>query len=573
MQRIFGDFKSPAENVTVVTGISGFCNSRFRPFEPPSTEYTSYSYSSNDLPTAAAEAHLTQCTRCQSKKIRCNRVQPRCDKCEAIDAECTYVPRKTRAKRQNGAFERDILRNILRRLERLEDHCQLDRGAGDRGDASRSISISSVSSDVHESGPASVEQLHCSQPQTPQTQTVVHSMLNGIKDDRARSLLSGNVFCHLRNVESRLFENETCVKAMEVAMAEVERLQYTQESDVLDVPVISKEMAKNWINSYYKSYQFEGFRVPLDKNFVLSIPDLLEIPHVRLDNTSQIIYYNVLLQGLLLYPEYYPGSDGWLDEIRNNLPDMFAAFVMVSMTLEGCNSELSWKIFGYACSIARALGYFSVDEHPKEQNPLFESPNDNESEVDKNRKRFEFWHLLRMDCLFRLSFGKPALIPDGSWTVNFPDPTITGIDDASTRFIQIHFLVSMRLTLALLKYLDFLDARRHENTDIYDKVLDGLIAEVQTIMSDWNASLMSGATHAYWGISLILLHQFIPFFILCADIIGSHGRNNVEDDFALVTWLKDFVETAAKERVELKPIAAIAKGLIIACQQVQSSVR
>ncbi|KNG87913.1 fungal specific transcription factor [Aspergillus nomiae NRRL 13137] len=498
--------------------------------------------------------------------------------------------------------EKDLLLDVLRRLERLEEHCKIDPDSAGHDGASRSMS---VSSDLSGTRPASIDLLHGSQPRTPNTQPVVNSMLNGIKDDQARSLLSSNVFCHLRNIESRLFANEACVKAMEAAMAEVERLESTRKVDVLNPPVITKEMAKRWVESYYDIYQFEGFRVPLKKSFVMSIPDLLEIPHVQLDSTSRIIYYNILLQGILLDPEYLPGRgkiiqylyqscmmlvDDWLCHIRNTLPDMFAAFVMLSMTLEGCNSEMAWKIFGYGCDIARALGFFSVDEQS--------DGHDSQPELHSTRE------------------------------INFPDPTITGIDDASTRYIQIHFLASMRLTLTLLKYLDLVDAEMPQDTDVYDQVLDGLIAEVQTIMSDWNAeelvstatnhvdawfsvdilfssykmlivftqskrcnqnsqslprhtvdvarkslrifqSLMSAELHAYWGISLILLHQFIPFFILCADIIGSHRYDELEDDFVLVSWLNDFVDKAAEERSELRPIAAIAKAMTIACQQVK----
>jgi hypothetical protein len=100
---------------------------------------------------------------------------------------------------------------------------------------------------------------------------------------------------------------------------------------------------------YYDSYQFEGFRVPLEKSFLLSIPDLLEIRHVHLDNTSQIIYYNIIIQGILLDPDYYQGRgkvvqylyqkcmmlvDDWLGELQNTPADMFATFLMVGMTIK-----------------------------------------------------------------------------------------------------------------------------------------------------------------------------------------------------------------------------------------------
>lgn len=161
----------------------------------------------------------------------------------------------------------------------------------------------------------------------------------------------------------------------------------------------------------------------------------------------------------------------------------------MSMSLEACNSELSWRIVAESVKISRALGYFSVDADqptPGQQIVRPGGPPNPESEIEKNRMRFEFWHLLRTDCVFRLSFGKPALITDGSWTVNFPDPSITGVDHASTRFIQIHFFASMRLTLVLIKYLDLVDSEPDVDTPQYDRTIDGLIAEVQTIMSDWS---------------------------------------------------------------------------------------
>lgn len=98
---------------------------------------------------------------------------------------------------------------------------------------------------------------------------------------------------------------------------------------------------------YYESYQFEGFRIPLEKSFLLSIPDLLEIRHVSLDAPSRLIYYSVLLQGVLmdqdngaqmggvvqsLYRSSIQLVDSWLDQLKNTPEDLFAAFVMVIMS-------------------------------------------------------------------------------------------------------------------------------------------------------------------------------------------------------------------------------------------------
>lgn len=145
--------------------------------------------------------------------------------------------------------------------------------------------------------------------------------------------------------------------------------------------------------------------------------------------------------------------------------------------MENCKIELAWQSFSHTIKIARALGYLTVDaenETPKDAAIPDDSPND--QGISKNRMRFEFWHLLRMDCVFRLHFGKPALIEAGSWAVNFPDPSIDGVTHTSTRHIQIHFLASMRLTLVLLKFLDLLEITTDNSTEEFDASMDSLAA-------------------------------------------------------------------------------------------------
>ncbi|KAJ5147476.1 hypothetical protein N7526_000828 [Penicillium atrosanguineum] len=508
--------------------------------------------------------------------IRCNRVAPRCDKCESIGAECAYLPRKTRAKKQGDDInENGVLLDILHRLKRLEEHCSLEKAPDINEHGDSSMSFSSVDSDI--SRPVSSDKSYA-----PAFSGVIGCILSHIKNPQNRVLLLSNVFSHLRTVESCFFENECC------------------------------------------------------KSFLLSIPDLLENPHIQLDYTSQIIYHTVRLQGIILDPSSREDDGGlvrhlyqtcltltdcWLDHIQNTPADLFAA---VSMALEGCNSELAWKMLGHACTIAKALGYFSVDGNPEEADGTQGSTTD-ETKIDKNRKRFEFWHLLRTDCLFRLSFGKPTLISAGSWKVNFPDPTINGVDDGSSRFIQIHFLASMRLAL-----VTGLTWGADPDPVLHDATVDSFLAEVQLIMSDWDTdellrmaktqidtwfcvdmifssykfliilhqskklnqerhrlphqtvdtsrkslqmfqSLLGSSLHAYWGISLILFHQLIPFFILCLDIIGNPERGNVDIDLPSVTWISDYVEKIVEKRAELRPVMIIMKVMMSACHQVKTN--
>ncbi|RAH47362.1 transcription factor domain-containing protein [Aspergillus brunneoviolaceus CBS 621.78] len=573
----------------------------------------------------------------QPLSIRCNRADPRCDKCAAAGAQCAYLPRKQRTIKRRALHDRDILQEILRRIDRLEDHCRLSQNVTEEAESHRSMSVESETISSSESSatdsPASA--------QSPTGQAIVQGLLARVKDDRIRSRLRSHVFCAIDKIGSRFFENPRCMRAMDAAIAGIEQLETTP----LDAnpPVIPKETVKKWINQYFNNYQFEGFRIPLEKDFVLAMPDLIDSPHVQLDATSQIIYYNVLFQSFMLDSEEVEGrgrtvqalcstclklAEDWLGRMQNTTADLFAAFMMMSMTLESCESDLSWKIFKAACPVARALGYFSVDEdrHHPDRRPSLAGDSQHE-EIERNRMRFEFWHILRTESHFRLSFGKPPIIAGGSWAVNFPDPTITGVDHESTRFIQIHFLASMRLTIVTMRYLDIMATNPDPHTADYNDTMDGLIAEVQKIMSDWNPeellssttnridtwfcvdilfssykmlivfyqskpshrdshrlpyhtvdiarksllmsrSLMEATPRPYWGISLILLHQSIPLFVLCYDILGCYERDDIAADVDLITWFDDYVEVASKDRAELKAISLVVREMTRACQEI-----
>jgi hypothetical protein len=105
----------------------------------------------------------------------------------------------------------------------------------------------------------------------------------------------------------------------------------------------------NIVLEYFDYYQFPGFRVPLERSFLLSVPDLLEMPHVQLDCTSRIIYYNVLLHGILLSEDDYTKksetsqylyrtcmelAEDWVSEIKYLAADLSAACFLVCQTTQ-----------------------------------------------------------------------------------------------------------------------------------------------------------------------------------------------------------------------------------------------
>lgn len=96
---------------------------------------------------------------------------------------------------------------------------------------------------------------------------------------------------------------------------------------------------------YFDGHQFEAFRVPLDRRFLLSIPDLLEIPHVQLDTTSRVLYYSAVVQGIFIDPDPVPNKcvlvrdiyhivaelgESWVESVQMTVPDLYASFFVVS---------------------------------------------------------------------------------------------------------------------------------------------------------------------------------------------------------------------------------------------------
>lgn len=86
-------------------------------------------------------------------------------------------------------------------------------------------------------------------PHGPTSPGVIGGILGRIKNPDSRTLLSSNVFSHLRAVESCVFENETCMGAIAAAMSEIEHLQNEQADD----PPVNLEISNKQANTFIQS--------------------------------------------------------------------------------------------------------------------------------------------------------------------------------------------------------------------------------------------------------------------------------------------------------------------------------
>lgn len=150
----------------------------------------------------------------------------------------------------------------------MEDHCNLNQNGEETRLASRPVSVPSVDSPI--TGPISTspDTFPGAKSHSPAAHQVAHGILDMIKDPAARSQLFSNAFCHLRNAESRFFENENCTKAMGTVTTEIEYLGNAQMSEIAPShPVIPKEMAKKCLQSSCFSRCTVESRLPLTLPF------------------------------------------------------------------------------------------------------------------------------------------------------------------------------------------------------------------------------------------------------------------------------------------------------------------
>ncbi|TKX20349.1 hypothetical protein C1H76_7503 [Elsinoe australis] len=248
---------------------------------------------------------------------------------------------------------------------------------------------------------------------------------------------------------------------------------------------LSKELAQRWLNAALDTAFFEMFLGLVDTDAIRALPHIIESPHVRVDASLAIVYYFLMFQGWTvaggvedkawgskLFRHCLYLAPDWTKKEDPTLVDFTAAAFLSWMGIENFDRRSAWKAHCQASYLSDRLGLTEYEQHPDEDGWLAEN------------KRIMFWQLLFSECVFRIFYGKPAIITSRSWQVNLPTVAIAAARDKANASLATSFMVTTRLSLVTLESFSVLDNANHTMAEVREG-LTKCVQEVSAILADW----------------------------------------------------------------------------------------
>ncbi|KAE8327035.1 hypothetical protein BDV39DRAFT_215417 [Aspergillus sergii] len=281
---------------------------------------------------------------------------------------------------------------------------------------------------------------------------------------------------------------------------------------------IPKETAVSWVQRFYDKQSTMGLLLPINKDFMLTIPSILDNPYVQVDIRVVILYYGTLNDGMLLSPGlsasekkkyslyFYRKNlqhlEYWQCQGQVNELNLHVAFWMAHEAYCQLDLDLSHRLHGYACQIARDLGLLQLDAETQIPFSSFNQisswppenlrPADNIDTVYRDVHRIYFWHILiRDDYLFQYHLYRSGNIDPGTWNVYLPDSSTRKSLSNINLDTEVYFEVSLHLVLIEHKYSEFEKSRVWRTSaggplnEAGQVKLRDMLLEVIAVLSEW----------------------------------------------------------------------------------------
>ncbi|KAF4951301.1 hypothetical protein FSARC_12950 [Fusarium sarcochroum] len=469
------------------------------------------------------ELNRLSCSRCKERKVRCNRVMPRCGRCGTQNLECVYP---VRAKRRSArplidpALSADspngALSTILNRLQRLEAQ-----------------SVPAPSSASNQSIPTPFASNGSENSSSP----VASSALNGLDP----SAMTHHDPCHEMDAM-------TVLKDAVDHVQELRKRSFgsTAITSSIDLPT---DLAKTWVANFFQHMPACMFLSLVDRRVIELLPEMINLPHIHVDPVILVIYYCIMYHGCGLRASNTTSTIGigymnasylgclrvipsWERETSGTMTDLIAALFVTRVAAEFFDYDLAWRTFKMACEYCQGLNLHKLDSD--ESHTFFGG-----ATCDDDRRGF--WEVIQIDLFYRLILNTPPAITNNLWKVNLP-----WLDSDSGSLPQgiqtIAFLASSRITIVIARFFAMLDDPANATKPEIVAKTEDLCREMQQIFSEWQLEI--------WVVADVLLTGYtsIIYMFRKMALLNSNSPRPPTTDLDIPD--SPIVEDAARHLVE-----------------------
>ena len=250
---------------------------------------------------------------------------------------------------------------------------------------------------------------------------------------------------------------------------------------------LSPEESRVYIDAY--GSLMDGMAVPgifasmIDVKLLRALSEMVDSPHVIIKSGTRIMYYNALYYGLLqelgpgnaltkkAYMKVLESVPAWLEDSNGTKLDGHIAALTAWTAINNHDYQLSWKFHCKSISYIQARGIDQLDVTPTKSF---------EEEAERDAHRNLYWHVLSTDILFRLFYGKPAVIRWSPDKVRSPNLFRDVEPSAAKVTTTIVWIKATRLTAETLNL--YINTSK-ENKDHLAPEVDKLCLELEGIMA------------------------------------------------------------------------------------------
>jgi hypothetical protein len=238
--------------------------------------------------------------------------------------------------------------------------------------------------------------------------------------------------------------------------------------------------------------QGECFTGLLDVEFMVSLADVINSPHVQIDPAARLIYYNLIFHGSVigepkqpfvargLYLQCLKAVPAWQASATGTMLDLISSALMTFTTAISFDYDLAFKLHDQACQFAKQLNLHRLDVLTAV----------GVRGRDLMNQRMGVWGLVLTDLFFRFFAGKgPSLSKEVSMEqIGALDASdLVGVRPRATlTIVRVIWGRVIVLAKQFFEHYDDVEAAGagKSGKSFQDKV-DELCDEIEDLIDDW----------------------------------------------------------------------------------------